>query len=118
MKAILCVDDSRTIRKQMTFFIKKLFPDYNVHTFESGEVALAEIENISDELVGALIDYNMEGMTGIELAEQIVDKFPAGTVSIVSANIQDAVKAKAAELGISFIEKPCTLEKIEKFLKV
>ena len=116
---ILIVDDSKTILKINTRIVKTVFPDAEVLTFESPEMAIGALEK--DKLIDfALLDYNMEGMNGLEFAETMLSWSPSPVakdrICIISANTQDAVLMKAKELGISFLMKPFDEEKLRTLM--
>lgn len=116
---ILIVDDSKTILKINTRIVKTVLPDAEVITFESPELAIQSLER--DKIIDfALLDYNMEGMNGIEFAETMLNWTPAliakERICIISANSQDAVLMKAKALGISFLMKPFDEEKLRTLM--
>ena len=88
------------------------FPEINVVTAQSGEEALEKFATIEGDIVIAFIDYNMEGMNGLELITQLqgVDH---SKFLLCTANIQESIYKKAAKQGISLIEKPLTKEKFK-----
>jgi hypothetical protein len=50
------------------------------------------------------------------LASKLLEKFPAAKIGLLTANIQEMVRKKASDLGISFIPKPITEERILSFI--
>ncbi len=62
------------------------------------------------------IDYNMPGMDGITLATTLRERFPNATIALVTANIQDSIRRQADEIGMQFIQKPITEDKIRTFI--
>lgn len=116
MKAILVVDDSKTIQKQITYFAQESFPDYKVVTASSGEEAVEMMKTTTEDFLGAILDYNMKGMNGVELSEQIRDKIDVAQMVLCTANVQEMVRAKAETAGLTFIEKPLTIEKFEEII--
>ena len=121
MKNIVIVDDSKTIQLQVQSFAKKLFPNINVVAAKSGEEALEKFPKIEGDLLVALIDYNMDGMTGLELIQQL-DDIDRSHIVLCTANIQESIYQKAEKQGVTLIEKPLTKDKFESivnnFLKV
>jgi len=81
---------------------------------ESGEDALSKVEGASFDV--ATLDLNMPGIDGIELAEKLKPQFPNADYSLLTANIQDVIRERATSVGIGFIEKPITEEKILAFI--
>lgn len=119
-KRILIVDDSRVLLMITTKLLKEIYPDCEVNAYSKPSEAFADIKVNSYEFYFALIDYNMPGMTGIELIEQLVqlphEVLKIEHTSLLSANIQEAVQQKATDLGIDFIPKPLDKEKLISFL--
>lgn len=120
-KRILVVDDSKTILKLNSRLITNIVPGAEIITFETPQKALdtLSVENVKIDF--AFLDYNMEGMNGIELATHLVG-LPSKiiqfeNISIVSANIQEAVMKKAAEMKIHFISKPLENEQLKVFFQ-
>lgn len=118
---ILIVDDSRTILKMSANLVKTIIPDAEIILFDTPFKAVEMMS--SDVCVDlAFLDYNMEGMNGLELAQAILQVNPAPVLNenicIVSANTQEVVKKRANELGIEFIEKPFDESKLKNFLSL
>lgn len=118
---ILIVDDSRTILRISSKIVSSILPAMEVVTFDSPKKALEEITNSSDVFEFAFLDYNMEEMNGIELVQALLSLSPqrvsSQNISIVSANVQEAVIEKAKNLGISFLPKPFDEQKLRSFLE-
>lgn len=110
MPILLIVDDSKTIQKQIISFCSKNFPDLNVVAANSGEEALALIPEIKENIVVAIFDYNMAGITGIELIEAVKEMIPLKKIILCTANIQKTISTRALELGVTHKEKPLTSE--------
>ena len=117
---ILTVDDSKVILKLNSRLLKKVFPDCDVLSFTNPEEALQVIGDQELKIIFALIDYNMNEMTGVEFVEELIDQahepISADQVALVSANVQVAVRQKADAIGILFIAKPLDEIKLKTFL--
>ncbi len=113
VRHILVVDDSLLARMMLKKFISKLRPDWILCEAKDGNDAL---EKIGGKIVDiALIDYNMPGISGIELAKKVKEQFPKAGMALITANIQDYIINEAKAMGISFISKPIEEEKIAAF---
>ena len=119
-KKILIVDDSKTILKINTRIINAIYPDAEVVAFVTPGEAVESLKASKTVFDFALLDYNMEGMTGVELAQALVALSPApvsyNKICVVSANIQEAVISKAKGLGMEFEFKPFDEAKLKSFL--
>lgn len=116
MSIILIVDDSKTIQKQVSKFAQDDFPEHSVVRASSGEEALELIPKIKDDICVAIIDFNMNGMNGLELIEKIKGIIPVEKIILCTANIQETIKNKAKTSGIHFKEKPLTSENFKPTL--
>lgn len=114
MTSILVVDDSRLARNMVSSVIASLRPDWIIVTAASGEEALEIVGEVPP--AAAIVDYNMPGMDGLALAEHLKERFAGLTIGLLTANVQDALRRKAEALGVRFIAKPITSDKIRDFL--
>lgn len=113
-KTVLVVDDSRVSRLMARQYILSKCPHWQVEEASSGEEALEKAKAISPVLI--LMDVNMPGMGGLAAAEQLRALCPAARLSLVTANVQNSTRNRATELGVGFMEKPITEQKIHDLL--
>lgn len=113
---ILIVDDSRVSRLMARQYILAQHADWIVEEAGTGEEALERMATLAPALV--LMDVNMPGMGGIAAAEQLRRLHPDLPISLLTANVQSATRARAAEIGVGFMEKPITAERIAQLLSV
>jgi two-component system, chemotaxis family, chemotaxis protein CheY len=111
---ILVVDDSRVSRMLIRAIIAHADPQAVVIEASNGEEALTKTQ--TTPITIATLDLNMPGMDGLVLAKQLIERFPGAKIGLLTANIQEMVRQKAEALGISFISKPITEEKILSFI--
>lgn len=111
---VLVVDDSRVSRLMARQFILSKQPTWSVIEAGTGEEALEKVRGLSPLLI--LIDVNMPGMGGVAAAEQLRAACPGSHISLVTANIQNATRQRANDLGIGFLEKPITEARIHALL--
>ncbi len=111
---ILIVDDSRVSRLVTRQHILTRHADWTVVEAGTGEEALAKAPDLQPQLV--LLDVNMPGMGGVAAAEQMRKLLPTAHISLLTANVQDATRQRAHDLGIGFMEKPVTEERIARVL--
>lgn len=113
---VLIVDDFSTMRR----IIKNLLSDLgfnNTVEAEDGHSALAVLRQDAVELV--ITDWNMPGMSGIELLRAIrADaKFRALPVLMVTAEAKREQIIEAAQAGVNgYIIKPFTAQTLEEKL--
>ena len=113
-KNVLIVDDSRISRMMTKAFILSLFPGWQVAEATTGEEALQMAPTLDTPLI--LMDVNMPGMGGLAAAEQLRKLCPASQITLLTANVQDATRNKAHIMGVGFLEKPVTEERIHKLI--
>lgn len=109
-KSILIVDDSRVSRMMVSAIIKNIHKDWTITEAASGDEAITKISELKPDI--AIIDFNMPGIDGLQLAEQIKLHSPDTSITLLTANIQDSIRDKATAMGISFAGKPITEDKI------
>jgi CheY-like chemotaxis protein len=114
IKTVLVVDDSRVSRMMARQFILSAQPGWTVEDAATGEEALDKVKSICPALI--LIDVNMPGIGGLAAAEQLRSICPQAHISLVTANVQNATRDRAAELGIGFMEKPITEARIHALI--
>jgi two-component system chemotaxis response regulator CheY len=112
-KTAMIVDDSSLARMMVRKIFSNRFKEWSLVEAKDGEEALAMD---STALNLALLDFNMPGMNGIELAEKLMAKHPGLAVYLVTANIQERMQQKADSMGIGFIKKPIAEEKMVDIL--
>jgi len=103
---LLIVDDSRVSRMMIRAFVLDKHPDWQITEAVSGDEAIQMVDQQTFNF--CTMDINMPGTLGIAAAEQILEKFPTIRIAIFSANIQECLRSRAAELGAHFVAKPVT----------
>ncbi|ABK44785.1 response regulator receiver protein [Magnetococcus marinus MC-1] len=109
-KRVLIVDDSSLARMMMRNNLTKNHPEWEILEAKEGAEALNLVRATEIDL--ALIDYNMPGLNGIDLATQLMEQQPSVSIHLVTANIQDRMRQRAEALGVGFIMKPITEDKL------
>lgn len=103
---LLIVDDSRMSRLILQGLILQTHPQWTIVHASSGEEALQLARENSFDLVS--MDFNMNGMNGLEAALELRKIQPTVPIAILTANVQTAVQARIEEAGMVFIAKPIT----------
>lgn len=113
MPRALVVDDDETIRDTL---YELLSEEYVCQTAETAEKAFARLEADTYDVV--LTDISMPGLSGRELLGQVLQRFPATPVIIISG-ISDQEHAQGLiKLGaFDYLLKPFSLEAVEKSVK-
>jgi DNA-binding NarL/FixJ family response regulator len=109
--SLLIVDDSRVSRMMIRAFVLDKNPGWKITEAVSGDEAIKMVE--LEHFDFCTMDINMPGTLGIPAAEQILVKFPKMRIAIFSANIQECLRSRAAELGAHFVAKPVTEKSVD-----
>ena len=113
-KTVLVVDDSRVSRMMARQFILSRQPSWQVEEAATGEEALDKVKLVAPILI--LVDVNMPGMGGLAAAEQLRGACPGAHITLVTANVQNAIRGRAAAIGVGFMEKPITEARIHALI--
>lgn len=116
MTTVLVVDDSKVSRLLSKQYILHKHPDWIIAEAASGEEALEKLQSITPDLI--LLDLNMPGMGGLAAVEKIHAQNPSIRITLLTANVQDAIRDKARALGIGFAEKPITEARINQIISI
>jgi two-component system chemotaxis response regulator CheY len=111
---VLVVDDSRVSRMMSRQFILSKQPTWSVEEACTGEEAIEKVQTMFPILI--LLDVNMPGMGGIAAAEKLRQLLPDVPISMLTANVQDAIRQRAIALGVGFVEKPITEARIHQLI--
>jgi DNA-binding NarL/FixJ family response regulator len=111
---ILIVDDSKLARMSVAKLLKTLRPGWLRLEAGNAEEALAAMAADRPDVV--LLDFNMPGRDGLDVAAQLQRAYPEIPVAVISANIQIEVVARAGDAGAAFLPKPLTEEVLATFL--
>ena len=114
-KQVLVVDDSRVSRLMSHQFILSKHADWQVIEAATGEEALEKVKTATPVLI--LLDVNMPGMGGVAAAEQLRALCPQTHIVLVTANVQNAIRNRASELKVGFMEKPITETRIHQLIE-
>ena len=115
MTKLLVVDDSMVSRLMVKQIVIESFPEWEIIEAKSGEDALVKSQNQHDIDV-AILDYNMPGMSGLELADKLQENLNISNTALLTANVQDDIRHLAQEKGITFLNKPITEELVVGYL--
>jgi two-component system, chemotaxis family, chemotaxis protein CheY len=101
---VLVVDDSRVARMIIRSVILDQHPDWHIDEAASADEAQAKTADSGYDIIS--IDINMPGRDGFALIDALRADGVTARMALFSANVQDAVRQRAADAGIAFIAKP------------
>ena len=111
---VLIVDDSKLARIVVGKALSALQPEWARQEAANADDALAVIAEGGIDV--AILDFNMPGRNGLELAGDIRSAHPDMPIALATANVQDEIIAQARALNATFIPKPITEEGLKGFL--
>jgi CheY-like chemotaxis protein len=97
-KHVIYIDDYEALVFLVGRILRKL--GYQVSTFDSGEQALAWMEQHDDPVDLVVSDQNMPGMSGVAVAKALRRLRPDLPVAIVSGHLSDKLLEDAREAGV------------------
>ena len=113
-KTLLIVDDSKVSRMMIRGRVQQIEPGWEVLEAGTGDEALTLIADRAPDYI--TMDVNMPGLTGFEAISRLRTMGCTARVAMLTANIQEASRARAAELQVHFVQKPATLEAVRQAL--
>lgn len=114
MTTLLIVDDSKLARIVVGKAVSGLQPDWNRVEAANADEAMVRIEAGGIDV--AILDYNMPGRNGLDLAEDLRAVYPDMPIALATANVQDEIIARARDANVVFIAKPVTEDGARGFL--
>lgn len=113
---ILVVEDDESVRALTIAVLKR--QGYRVEAAESGAAALATCDRMPTAFDLVLTDVVMPGMSGRELAESLVARFPRLRVAFLSGYTSDAILRHGVEDDrVAFLQKPYTPDALVRFVR-
>jgi PAS domain S-box-containing protein len=108
---ILYVDDEEALVTLVTRLLTR--QGFEVRGFTRGEEALAALAAAPQDFDLVITDLNMPGTSGLELARQVLQRFPGLPVAVTSGYLTDDLRGDAARLGVcEVIYKPNTVDEM------
>jgi PAS domain S-box-containing protein len=111
---VLVVEDVDLVRDFARNFLQ--MAGLTVVAAKSGSEALLILENAAEPLDILFTDYNMPGMNGIELMEQVAARWPKVKLIMASGQLDEAASASVARCHASLVSKPYTIHEAMKII--
>jgi len=112
--SILIVDDSKLARIVVGKAVSAIRPDWERLEAGSAAEALELLDRRDVDVV--ILDYNMPGQNGLELAEELRRRRPDMPIAVATANVQDEIIARTRAANAAFVPKPITEAALRPFL--
>jgi CheY-like chemotaxis protein len=110
----LIVDDSKLARIVVGKAVSAIRPDWERLEAGSAAEALELLDRRDVDVV--ILDYNMPGQNGLELAEELRRRRPDMPIAVATANVQDEIIARTRAANAAFVPKPITEAALRPFL--
>ncbi len=111
---VLVVDDSKLARMAVAKALNAIHPDWTRVEAANADEALTLANSDSFDL--AILDFNMPGRDGLQLATEMLALHPGIPLAVISANHQVEVVTRAREVGATFLQKPLTEKALAEFV--
>lgn len=111
---VLIVDDSKLARIVLGKTLAELKPDWIRLEASNGDEALAAVDKMAVDI--AILDFNMPGMDGLEVATELRAAYPDMPIAVITANVQDEIIARVRALNAAFVAKPVTQDALGGFI--
>jgi DNA-binding response OmpR family regulator len=112
---LLIVDDSKLARMSAAKALSVLYPHWSRIEAANADEALSLAKQTPFDI--ALLDFNMPGRDGLELASELRALHPSMPLAVVSANHQDEIVTRARTIGAVFLTKPLNEQAFSAFLQ-
>jgi two-component system, cell cycle sensor histidine kinase and response regulator CckA len=113
---ILLVEDDPSLRTMMSGFLKSL--GYSVVEADNGEAAMEMMKDAAHLVELLITDITMPKMSGRDLADRLVTKFPKLRVLYISGYTHDgAVQTRALGASETFLQKPFALSELSRMIR-
>lgn len=112
---LLIVDDSKLARMAVNKALRSLYPEWGQLEAANVDEALKCMKESSPDI--AVLDFNMPGRDGLDLAAELRRNNPNMPVAVISANRQQEILDRARLAGASFLPKPLTEAELGEFLE-
>jgi CheY-like chemotaxis protein len=114
LTTVLIVDDSKLARIVMGKALASLAPEWRKLEAGNADEALTLLEGHAVDVI--VLDFNMPGRNGLELAEELRARFAAMPIALATANVQDEVVSRARAANVAFVSKPVTEDGLRSFV--
>lgn len=111
---ILIVDDQVLFLNALLALLKPEFPEANFSVADSGTKAIETLKHQKPDLV--LLDVNMHGMNGLEVAEHIRKKYPRVKIIMVTNISGKAMVLSLVKIAHGFLFKHSDVTEMKKVI--
>jgi putative nucleotidyltransferase with HDIG domain len=113
-KRLLFVDDDANVLEGLRRVLRSQRDEWDMHFSGSGAEALEIMETTPMEIV--IADISMPGMNGIQLLEQVMDRYPNTIRMIFSGQSESDLIMKSVAVTHQYLSKPCNPEMLKSII--
>lgn len=115
-KRVLIVDDEPNVTAMLASSLEETIGECVIETAHSGDEALNKVQRNPYSLL--ITDYNMPGMTGLDLAQAVRNIAPETQVVLMTAYGTERLRDVVDTMNLDgFISKPFTIDKIREIVR-
>ncbi len=103
---LLIVDDSIVSRMMIKSKVAQIQPGWVIQEAKNGNEAVAMVQLGAPDFI--TMDVNMPGINGFEAVKQIRAFNDTARIAMLTANVQESSRERAAQLQVTFVQKPVT----------
>jgi len=103
---LLIVDDSTVSRMMIKSKVAQIQPGWVIQEAPNGNEAVAMVKMGAPDFI--TMDVNMPGINGFEAVKQIRAFNDTTRIAMLTANVQESSRERAAQLQVTFVQKPVT----------
>jgi CheY-like chemotaxis protein len=103
---LLIVDDSTVSRMMIKSKVAQIQPGWVIQEAPNGHEAVAMVKLGAPDFI--TMDVNMPGINGFEAVKQIRAFNNTARIAMLTANVQESSRERAAQLQVTFVQKPVT----------
>ncbi|MBG0775705.1 MAG: PAS domain S-box protein [Desulfovibrionaceae bacterium] len=115
-ECVLLADDDRALTASVRMALESL--GYHVTVARDGDEALERFRQSPEGFDLVLADVTMPGMTGVDLARELLRERPDLAVVLTSGYTELTSPEEARSLGVrSFLKKPCSIDELARVVR-
>jgi hypothetical protein len=108
---LMVVEDESSVREMTTLILRRA--GFEVHPVADGAKALQRLEELDEPIDVLVTDAVMPGISGIELAEQVLDRYPSAGVVLLSGYTAETLDVeRMVRRGAIFLSKPVPTDEL------
>jgi PAS domain S-box-containing protein len=105
--SVMVVEDETSVREMTSVVLRRA--GYDVTAVSDGGAAMDRLASMTEPIDVLITDVVMPGMSGIDLAERVIDRYPtAGVVLLSGYNAETLDLDRVVRRGAIFLSKPVT----------